>query len=189
MPWHDAKATPPPFVLRNLWTAPKLIAYLPFSKLNFKIKLKSIHLHVCLPGFAHFCAHFYASGATYSPVYWQPWHAVPNLQNNEFVPQVLKQVVNLSCLQWNLPQSWTLSKTSLVSYPRMTSKLKIILKLVWNIFLTVIVCCCKLNNIHVCDEHLFGQVSIRTGRYQLPIFRCIFVHQWCYARPYFRQAA
>ena len=28
-----------------------------------------------------------------------------------------------------------------------------------------VVCCCKLNNSRDCDEHLFGQVSMRTGRY------------------------
>ena len=37
-------------------------------------------------------------------------------------------------------------------------------------------CCCKLNNTLVYDEHLFGQVSTRTGRYQLLIFRCTNVH-------------
>ena len=30
-------------------------------------------------------------------------------------------------------------------------------------FPTVVVCCCKLNNARVCDEHLFGQVSTPTG--------------------------
>ena len=33
-------------------------------------------------------------------------------------------------------------------------------------------CCCRLNNTQVCDEHLFGQVSTRTGHNQLPIFCC-----------------
>ena len=32
-----------------------------------------------------------------------------------------------------------------------------------------VVCCCKLNNTWVCDEHFFGQVSTCTGRNQLPI--------------------
>ena len=27
-----------------------------------------------------------------------------------------------------------------------------------------VVCCCKLNNTQVCDEHLFGQVSTHTDR-------------------------
>ena len=48
---------------------------------------------------------------------------------------------------------------------------------------SVVVCCCKLNNTRDCDEHLFGQVSTHTGRYQLPIFRCSNVHPWRYARP------
>ena len=47
-----------------------------------------------------------------------------------------------------------------------------------------VICCCKLNKTRDCDEHLFGQVNTCTGRYQLPIFRCTFVHQWSYARPY-----
>ena len=33
-----------------------------------------------------------------------------------------------------------------------------------------VVCCCKLNKTRDCDEHLLGQVSTGTGRYQLPIF-------------------
>ena len=40
----------------------------------------------------------------------------------------------------------------------------------------IVVCCCKLNNTCVCDEHFFRQVSTRTGRYQLPIFCCTNVH-------------
>ena len=51
---------------------------------------------------------------------------------------------------------------------------------------TSVVCCCKLINTQVCDEHLFGQVS--TGGYQLPIFRCTNVHLQRYARPLFRRA-
>ena len=39
-----------------------------------------------------------------------------------------------------------------------------------------VVCCCKLNNTQVSDEHLFRQVSSCTGRYQLLIFRCTNVH-------------
>ena len=35
---------------------------------------------------------------------------------------------------------------------------------------------------------LFGQVSTRTGRYQLPILRCTNVHLWRYACPLFRRA-
>ena len=56
-----------------------------------------------------------------------------------------------------------------------------------NIMLYVAVSC-KLNNTQVCNEHLFRQVSTRTGRYQLPIFRCTNVHPRRYARPYFRRA-
>ena len=48
------------------------------------------------------------------------------------------------------------------------------------------VCCCKLNYRRDCDEHLFGQVSTRTGRYQLLVFRCTNVHPWRYARPQLR---
>ena len=33
-----------------------------------------------------------------------------------------------------------------------------------------VVCCCKLSNTRVSDEHLFRQVSTPTGRNQLPIF-------------------
>ena len=46
------------------------------------------------------------------------------------------------------------------------------------IYITIhsVVCCCKLNNTQVCDEHLFGQVSTCTGRNQLPKFRCRNVH-------------
>ena len=33
-----------------------------------------------------------------------------------------------------------------------------------------IVCCCKLNNTRDCDEHLFRQVSTRTGRFNCPYF-------------------
>ena len=41
-----------------------------------------------------------------------------------------------------------------------------------------------------CDEHLCGQVSTSTGRYQLLIFHCTNVHPWRYAQhnlgmPYF----
>ena len=50
--------------------------------------------------------------------------------------------------------------------------------------LHIVVCCCKLNNTRDCDEHFFGQVSTRTGCYQLPIFRCTNVHPRRYARPY-----
>ena len=41
----------------------------------------------------------------------------------------------------------------------------------------LVVCCCKLNNTWICDEHLFGQVSTCKGRYQLPIFRGAIMHQ------------
>ena len=34
------------------------------------------------------------------------------------------------------------------------------------------VCCCRLNNTSVCDEHLFRQVSTCLGHDQLPIFHC-----------------
>ena len=46
---------------------------------------------------------------------------------------------------------------------------------------TCVVCCCKLNNTRDCDEHLFGQVSTRTGCYRLPRFRCTNVHPQKYA--------
>ena len=39
-----------------------------------------------------------------------------------------------------------------------------------------VVCCCKLNNTRVCDEHLFRQVSTCTGHNQLPIFHCTNAH-------------
>ena len=39
-----------------------------------------------------------------------------------------------------------------------------------------VVCCCKLNNTRVCDDHLFGQVSTFTSRNQLPKFCCTSVH-------------
>ena len=39
-----------------------------------------------------------------------------------------------------------------------------------------VVCCCKLNNTQVCDEHLFEQGSTCTGYDQLPIFCCTKVH-------------
>ena len=35
-----------------------------------------------------------------------------------------------------------------------------------------VVCCCKQNNTLVCDDHLFGQVSTCTGRYQLHAQMC-----------------
>ena len=38
------------------------------------------------------------------------------------------------------------------------------------------VCCCKLNNTRVCDEHLFRQVGTSTSHNQLPIFHCTNVH-------------
>ena len=43
-----------------------------------------------------------------------------------------------------------------------------------------VVSCWKLNNTRDCDEHLFGQVSTCTGRYQLTIFRSevIFISGW-----------
>ena len=44
-------------------------------------------------------------------------------------------------------------------------------------------CVFKPNNTRDCNEHLFGQVSTRTGRYLLPIFRCINVHLWRYSHP------
>ena len=44
------------------------------------------------------------------------------------------------------------------------------------IFNAIVVCCCKLNNTRDINEHLFGQVSTCTGRYQLPIFCCSIVH-------------
>ena len=36
---------------------------------------------------------------------------------------------------------------------------------------------CRLNNISVCDEHLFGQVSTCIGRNQLLIFCCTELHR------------
>ena len=35
--------------------------------------------------------------------------------------------------------------------------------------MTFVVCCCKLKNTRVCDEHLFRQVSTQTGLNQLAI--------------------
>ena len=50
-----------------------------------------------------------------------------------------------------------------------------------------VVCCCKLNNTRDWDEHIFGQVSTCTDRYQLTVFRCTNVHPQRYARPYLIQ--
>ena len=41
-----------------------------------------------------------------------------------------------------------------------------------NFLKSTVLCCCKLNNTQVCDEHLFQQISTHTGPNQLPIFRC-----------------
>ena len=58
----------------------------------------SICLSVCLSGFAHLCTHFYASGGVAGPKCVKlTLNPVPNLQNYEPVPQVLKQVASLSC--------------------------------------------------------------------------------------------
>ena len=52
----------------------------------------------------------------------------------------------------------------------------------------IVVCCCKLNNIRICDEHLSGQDSTHTGLYQLPAFRCPIVHLLRWACLHFRRA-
>ena len=39
-----------------------------------------------------------------------------------------------------------------------------------------VLCCCKLINTKDCDEHLFRQVSTRTGGYKLPLLGCTKVH-------------
>ena len=57
-----------------------------------------------------------------------------------------------------------------------------------NFQFAVVICCCKLNNTQVWDEHLFWQVSTCTRHYQLPIFRCTNVHPQRNARPLFRRA-
>ena len=51
-----------------------------------------------------------------------------------------------------------------------------VIKNVYELINTNVLCCCKLNNTRDCDEHLLGQVSTSTGRYQLPIFGCTKVH-------------
>ena len=38
--------------------------------------------------------------------------------------------------------------------------------------ITPIVRCCKLNYARVCGEHLFGQVSTRTGPTDIPFHKC-----------------
>ena len=73
-------------------------------------------------------------------------------------------------------------KDNASDYQRMmTVPDRIMVCVFWEMAKHSVICYCKLNNTHDCEEHLFIQASTCTGRYQLLIFRWKIVHPWRWA--------